>query len=102
MSLTHLIQQQNGFYNIKFISEAYTLNNNTKIGWQIISSGELVVKAQYICSMQENYNWYWKQQPLQQTIVVPTHIIIHLCLGVVIITYVQDIPKIVCNRIQAK
>ena len=26
---------------------------------QVISAGELVVKAQYIRSMQENANWYW-------------------------------------------
>ena len=35
----------NGFYVIKFILEACTLQNNTKIDGQIISSGELVVKA---------------------------------------------------------
>ena len=44
---------------------------------QVISAGELVVKAQYIRSMQENANWYWEQQTLQQTIMVPTHKIIH-------------------------
>ena len=34
----------NVFYVIKLISEAYTLQNNTKIDGQIISAGELVVK----------------------------------------------------------
>ena len=53
---------KNGFYVIKFISEAYALQNNTQIDWQIISAGELVVKVQYIFSMQENSNWYWKKQ----------------------------------------
>ena len=38
----------NGFYVIKFILEAYTLQNNTKIDGKIISTGELVVKAQYL------------------------------------------------------
>ena len=42
----------NGFYVIQFLSDAYTLQNNTTIDGQIISAGELVVKAQYICSMQ--------------------------------------------------
>ena len=42
----------NGFYVIQFISEAYTLQNNTKIDGQVIYAGELVVKAQYIFSMQ--------------------------------------------------
>ena len=46
----------NGFYVIKFISEAYTLQNNTEIDGHVISDGELVVKAQYLFSMQENTN----------------------------------------------
>ena len=65
----------NGFYVIQLLSEAYTLQNITKIDGHIIYAGELVVKAQYLCSMQENTNLYWKQQPLQQTIIVPTRTI---------------------------
>ena len=90
----------NGFYVIQFLSEAYTLQNNTKIDRQVISAGELVVKAQYLCSMQENTNWYWKQQPIQQTIILPTRTILHPCLDVIIIRYVQDIPKKLCSRNQ--
>ena len=41
----------NGFYVIQFLSEAYTLKNNTKIDGNFISSGQLVVKAQYVWSM---------------------------------------------------
>ena len=52
--------------------------------------------------MQENTNWYWKQQPLQQTIIAPTLTIIHPCLDVIIIRYVQDIPKNIFSRNQAK
>ena len=52
--------------------------------------------------MQENSNWYWKQQSMQQNIIVPTYKILHPHLDVFRITYVQDIPKTVCNRIQAK
>ena len=55
----------NGFYVIQFLSYAYTLQNNTTIYGQVISAGELVVKAQYLWFMQENTNSYWKQQPLQ-------------------------------------
>ena len=46
----------NELYVVKFLSEAYTLQNNTTIDGQGISAGELVVKAQYLCSMQENAN----------------------------------------------
>ena len=49
---------KNGFYVIQFISEAYRLQNNTTIDGQVISSGELLVKSQYFCSIQENTNWY--------------------------------------------
>ena len=34
----------NGFYVIKFVSESYTLQNNTKIDGKFISTVELVFK----------------------------------------------------------
>ena len=55
-----------------------------------------------ISFIQENTNWYWKQQPLQHTIVVPTRTILHPCLDVITIIYVKDIPKNVCSRNQTK
>ena len=73
-----------------------------KLDGHVIYADELVVKTQYICSMKESTNWYWKQQPLQKTIIIPTHTILHQRLDVITITYVQDIPKNICNRIQAK
>ena len=83
----------NGLYVIQFISDAYTLQSNTTIYGQVISDGELVFKTQYIFSMHENTNYYRKQQPLQQTIIVPTRTVIHARLEVIIIIYVQDTPK---------
>ena len=90
----------NGYYFIKFISEAYTLQNNTTIDGKVINAGELVVKAQYILSMKDNSDWYWEKHPLQHTIILPTHTILHPRLDVVVIKYAQDTPKSVCNRIQ--
>ena len=52
--------------------------------------------------MQENTNWYWKQQPLQQTIIVPTRTILHPRLEFITIRYVHDIPKKLCGRNEAK
>ena len=52
--------------------------------------------------MQENTNWYWKQQPLQQTIIVSARTILHSRLDVITIRYAQEIPKNICNSIQAK
>ena len=92
----------NGLYVIKFLSEEYTLQNNTTIYGKFISTGELVVKSQYICSMQENTNWHWKQQPLQQKIIVPTRTIVHPRLDVIIIRYVQYISMNLCIRNQEK
>ena len=51
--------------------------------------------------MQENTSWYWKQKPLQQTIIVPTFTILYPRLDVITIRFLQDIPKNVCSRIQA-
>ena len=87
---------------IQFLSELYTLQNNTKIYGHVISNGGLISKAQFLCSMQENTNWYWKHQPPQQTIICPSRTIIHARLDVITIQYVQDIPKNICNRIQSK
>ena len=56
----------NGLYVIQFISYAHTIQSNTKNHGQVIFAGKLVVKAQYLCSTQENTNWYWKQQPLNR------------------------------------
>ena len=53
----------NGFYVIMFASGAHTLQDNKKNDGKIITAGELVVKLQYLCSMQIYTNWYWNQQP---------------------------------------
>ena len=92
----------NGYYVIKLISEAYTLKNNTTFGGKIITASDLVVKEKYLCSMQDSNNWYWGQHTQQQAITVPICKIINPRLDVVGITYVQDTPKSVCNRIQEK
>ena len=42
----------NGFHIVIFTPGAYTLQENTTIDGQIITAGELVVKAQYLYSMQ--------------------------------------------------
>ena len=36
----------------------YKLHKNTTIDGQIITAGEMVVKAQYLSSMQVDTNWY--------------------------------------------
>ena len=91
----------NGFYVIMFTSELYTLQDNTTIDVKIITAEELVSKAQYLCSMQVDTNWYWNQHPQQHVITVPTRTIIHPQLEVNEITDFHTIPKSVCTRTQA-
>ena len=55
-----------------FTSGAYTLQENTKTDGQIITAGELVVNAKYLCSLQVDTNWYWNQQSKHHFITVPT------------------------------
>ena len=64
------------FHVIMFKSEAYTLQDNTTIDGHIITSVEFVVKAQNLCCVKVNTNWYWDQYPQQNVITVPTRTIL--------------------------
>ena len=92
----------NEFYVIMFTSEAYTLKDNKKIDRKFITAWELVVKAQYLCSVQVDSNRYWNQHPQQHVITVPTRTILHPGLEVNAVTEFHTIPKSVCTRTQAK
>ena len=92
----------NVFYVIIFISEAYTLQDNTTIDGQIITACELVAKTQYLYSMQVDTNWCWDQHPQNHIIAVTTRTILYPRLEIISITDIHDITKIVCNRTQAK
>ena len=91
----------NVFYVFVFTSASYTLHDNTTIDRQIITTGELVVKAQYLFPMQVDTNWYWNQRP-QQHIITVTHTTLHPQLEVNAVTYFHAIPTSVCTRKQAK
>ena len=45
-----------GYYVIKFVSDSYTLQEDTTYNGQIISDVELVVKSQHLRCTQENTN----------------------------------------------
>ena len=62
----------------------------------------MVVKAQYICSMLVDTNWYWNQQPKQHFITVLTHTILHPQLEVNAVPDFHEIPTNVCTRTQTK
>ena len=90
----------NRFYVIVFTPDAYKILDNTTIDGKNIISGELVVKTQYIFSLQVNTNWCWDQHPQQHVITFPTRTILHLRLKVNAITDIQYITKSVCTRTQ--
>ena len=85
-----------------FTSGAYTLKENTKIDGKIITAGELVVNAKYLCSMQVDTHWYWNQQLKNHIITVPTRTILYPQLGGDAIIDFHAIPTSVCSRTQAK
>ena len=85
-----------------FTSGAYTLQESTTIDGQIITTGELVVKAKHLCFMKIYTNWYCNQQPKHHVITFPTHTILHPQLEVDAKTDFHEIPTSVCSRTQAK
>ena len=82
-----------GYYLIRFVSGAHTLQEDTTCNRQMILYGYLVVKERYIRFMQEKTNWYWDQKEQQQVIIYSTQNIVHPYLDFVAIKYVNDIPK---------
>ena len=52
--------------------------------------------------MKATTKWYWEQKYPQQVIAVPTGTIVHPCIKVFAVNYVQYIPRIVCNRNQSQ
>ena len=62
----------------------------------------MVVKAQYLCSMQVYTNWYRNKHTQHHFITLPTRTKIHSRLEVNAVTYFHATPKSVCNRTQAK
>ena len=62
----------------------------------------MVVKAQYLSSVQVDTNWYWNQQTKQHVITVPARTILHPQLEFNAVTYFHAIPKSVFTRTQSK
>ena len=62
----------------------------------------MVVKAQYLCSLQVDTNWYWDQQPKHHVITVLTGTTLHQQLEVNAVTDFHAIPTNVCTRTQAE
>ena len=94
------INQQILCYNvhIRGINNPVKHNNDG----QIITAGELVVKAKYLCYTKIDTNWYWSHQPKHHVITVTTRSILHPQLEVNAKTDFHEIPTSLCSRTQAK
>ena len=62
----------------------------------------MVVKAQSLCSMQLDTNWYRNKQSEHHVITEPTRTILHPKLEVNAVTEFHAIPTSLCTRTQAK
>ena len=70
------------YYVIKFVSEAYTLQEYITPDRQISTAGGLVFKVHYLRCMQENKMCYWEKKHQKQGIFFLTLTIVHPCLDV--------------------
>ena len=52
--------------------------------------------------MKFNTNWYWKQLGTKESVIIATHNIVHPCLDLQNIKYVEDITIILWNKKQAR
>ena len=50
-----------GYFVIKFVLEAYTIQEDISCYIQISTVGEIVSKAQYLSCMQEISKFYWEK-----------------------------------------
>ena len=48
-----------GYYAVKFLSKPYRLQDDKKVYKQVIKSGEIIVKAEYISITKTITNCYW-------------------------------------------
>ena len=64
--------------------------------------GECFFKAQHLCSMQVDTNWYWNKQPKHHVITVPTRTILHPQLEVNAVTDFHAILTSVCPLYEQK
>ena len=59
------------YYVIKFITESYTIQEETMYNGQISNYDELVVKNQYMNCMQYKMKFFWEHKPQQNNTIFP-------------------------------
>ena len=73
VSINTTYTAKNDYYLIKFVSETYTIHEETMCNGKICTSGEIFFKAQYMNCMQDNTKWYWERKKTEQYNCSHTH-----------------------------
>ena len=82
-----------GYFAIQFVSEVYTLKEDTTHYRQIITDVELVVKANHSIFIIEKKKCHWEKKQQQKAVVVPTITIVHPYLDAMGLKYVHYIIR---------
>ena len=51
-----------GYYIVKYVSEAFALNEYIINDRKVSSTVELALQAEYLGILKANKNWYWEQK----------------------------------------
>ena len=71
-----------GYYVVQCVSNDFTLQEDiTTDGW-VTTSGELVVRSEYLSNMKAKTNWYWKHNGNKKITILSNRTIVHSCLDV--------------------
>ena len=90
-----------GFYVLKYVSEDYTLKDDTIRDGKISTSDEFVVKAQYLIYIEGRDKVVLGAKTSSISHFFPTLTIVHPSIDVIVVKDVQDTPKIICITNQA-
>ena len=90
------------YYVIKFLLEAYTLQEDTTYDRQINTAGKIFFKTQYMTYMQYYTKWHWKKSQQQNNNIVRICTFVHPCLDLMAVTEVKQIPNTLYSRNQSR
>ena len=58
-----------GYYVIQYVTNTFTLQEDTTTYGQVIKAGELAVWETYLSEIPSNKNWYFEQEPNHNIII---------------------------------
>ena len=82
-----------GYQFVKYVSYAFTFQEDITTDVKVSNAGELVVRSEYLISTKEKEKWYCQQNGSKHIVIVSTRTIVHPCLDVSIVKYVADVHR---------